>query len=195
MNQLSSKLKSNGLEEKGDIGELILLIAPHITDMDEKTKELLINRESGINMENFYEMFPNLHKPQEEEGKEGKEEGKEEKSAEERLFDAVDINKDKFKKLGIKKLHDWYKENYSRRITNYTKNRVVARRMMIEHAMKEYEKTKFSVHSAQPLHKLVELVNEKRKVKKNDKDFTKYKVGDKIFYTRVIMDRMIIIVD
>ena len=104
---------------------------------------------------------------------EGKE-GKEEEPTNKELFFAI-INEEKFNKLGIKKLHDWFKENFQRRISNFIKNPSGTREMIINYIIVKKEEAK--------LGSLTELMNEKRKVKKNDKDFTKYKVGDEVKYT------------
>jgi len=90
------------------------------------------------------------------------------------LFFAI-INEEKFNKLGIKKLHDWFKENFNKRISNFIKNPKSTREMVINYIIVKKEEAK--------LGSLTELMNEKRKIKKNDKDFTKYKVGDEVTYT------------
>jgi hypothetical protein len=90
-----------------------------------------------------------------------------------------EIDEDKFNKVGIKRLHNWYKAQYGRRITNASKNIFQARKLIIKRIMSDEERCK----RKDKLISLNELINEKRKVKKNNKDFTKYKVGDEVIHT------------
>ena len=90
-----------------------------------------------------------------------------------------EIDEDKFNKVGIKRLHNWYRAQYGRRITNVNHNIIQARKIIIKRIMSDEERCK----RKDKLISLNELINEKRKVKKNNKDFTKYKVGDEVIHT------------
>ena len=78
--------------------------------------------------------------------------------------------------VGVDRLHNYYKQNFNRRLVNAKSNPKKAKqmilRMIIKTGMNE-EKYK----------KLAELVDSKRKVAKNTTDFSKYKVGEEVIYT------------
>lgn len=83
---------------------------------------------------------------------------------------------DKIMSVGVDKIHNFYKENFNRRLTNAKSNPTKAKQMILKSIIKiGMNKEKYKL--------LAELVDSKRKVTKNTTDFSKYKVGEEVIYT------------
>lgn len=82
----------------------------------------------------------------------------------------------KIEKVGVNKLHTYYKDNFNKRITNINHNASKSRKAILKFMMQYgMNKEKYT--------NLNKLITTKRQVTKNETDFTKYKVGDEVIYT------------
>lgn len=81
----------------------------------------------------------------------------------------------KIMSVGVDKIHNFYKHNFNRRITNAKSNPINAKRVILKSIIKMgMNEDKYKL--------LAELVDSKRKVTKNTTDFTIYKVGEEVKY-------------
>tara|TARA_R110002153_G_scaffold271184_1_gene438266 strand:- start:45 stop:749 length:705 start_codon:yes stop_codon:yes gene_type:complete len=84
----------------------------------------------------------------------------------------------KIMSVGVDRIHNFYKENFNRRITNAKTNPNKVKKMILKHIIKMgMNEDKYKL--------LAELVDSKRKVTKNTTDFTIYKVGEEVKYFHV----------
>ena len=78
--------------------------------------------------------------------------------------------------VGVDRLHNYYKQNFNRRLTNAKSNPTKAKQMILKSIIRMgMNKEKYKL--------LADLVDCKRKVTKNTIDFSKYKVGEEVIYT------------
>lgn len=89
-------------------------------------------------------------------------------------FDISDELRNKIMKLGIDKLHNYYKENFNRKIINAKKNPNLAKKMILDTISKIMTEDKYK--------KLTDLVEVKKVKKVIEEDSSKYKVGDEVIY-------------
>ena len=83
---------------------------------------------------------------------------------------------DKISKVGVKPLLKYYQSNFNRSITNATSNPYKVKKMILRSIIK--------IGMNEEKYRELATLVEKKKITKNTKDFTKYKVGDEVVYTK-----------
>lgn len=87
----------------------------------------------------------------------------------------ITTNWDKVMNVGVQKLHDYFKENFNCRITNYRKRPDQTKEMILKSIINRgMNKKKWD--------ELAKLVDKKRKMKESGIDLSQYKVGEEVYY-------------